>query len=135
MLGMREPDIYGPQTLNDLNQFCIESAEDINMQVSCFQSNHEGELIEKIQTADESFDAIIINAAAYSHTSIALYDALKLCPLPFIEVHLSNIYARDAFRHKSLISPLAKGVLCGFGQIGYSLALTAIKDILVSRED
>lgn len=135
MLGMREPDIYGHATLNDLNQNCEQAAESLDINVTCFQSNHEGELIDKIQSADEAYDAIIINAAAYTHTSIALYDALKLCPLPFIEVHLSNIYARDTFRHKSLISPLAKGVLCGFGQMGYSLALTAIKDILVSRED
>ena len=130
MLGTREPHVYGHQTLDDLDRYCIQQAEDMGIKCQCLQSNHEGELVEKIQKADQKFDGIIINAAAYTHTSIALHDALKLCSLPFIEVHLSNIYARDTFRHKSLIAPLAKGTLCGFGQMGYSLALQAIKEHL-----
>lgn len=135
MLGTREPEIYGAQTLDDLNRYCETSASDLGLLIECHQSNLEGELVEHIQQAREEFDGIIINAAGYTHTSIAIHDALKMCGLPIIEVHISNIYAREEFRHTSLISPLAKGVLCGFGIMGYSLALQAIKEMLDSRED
>ena len=135
MLGTREPEIYGAQTLDDLNRYCETSASDLGLLIECHQSNLEGELVEHIQQAREEFDGIIINAAGYTHSSVAIHDALKMCGLPIIEVHISNIYAREEFRHTSLISPLAKGVLCGFGIMGYSLALQAIKEMLDSRED
>ena len=135
MLGTREPEIYGAQTLDDLNRYCETSASDLGLLIECHQSNLEGELAEHIQQAREEFDGIIINAGGYTHSSVAIHDALKMCGLPIIEVHISNIYAREEFRHTSLISPLAKGVLCGFGIMGYSLALQAIKEMLDSRED
>lgn len=134
MLGTREPEIYGRESLSDIEDLCAKTAKSLKMQVECLQSNYEGELVTLIQKSIGQYDGIIINAAAYTHTSIAIYDALKLCGLPVIEVHLSNIYARDTFRHKSYISPLAKGVLCGFGVMGYSLALQAMKNELNAGE-
>jgi 3-dehydroquinate dehydratase-2 len=130
MLGQREPEIYGTTTLNDINSLCEKTAAGLDLSVDCRQSNHEGELVSWIQEARGQKQGIIINAAAYTHTSVALHDALKAADLPVIEVHLSNTFAREEFRHISYISPLAKGVLCGFGDFGYSLALQAMKQIL-----
>lgn len=134
MLGMREPDIYGRETLTDIEELCTNTAKTLKLEAECLQTNYEGEMVTLIQKAHDQYDGIIINAAAYTHTSIAIHDALKLCEIPVIEVHLSNIYARDTFRHKSYISPLAKGVLCGFGVMGYSLALQAMKNELNAGE-
>ena len=134
MLGMREPEIYGRDTLADIEDICAKTAKSLKIEVECLQSNYEGELVTLIQKAIGQYSGIIINAAAYTHTSIAIHDALKLCGLPVIEVHLSNIYARDTFRHQSYVSPLAKGVLCGFGVMGYSLALQAMKNELNAGE-
>lgn len=130
MLGVREPTIYGSTTLDELESACHERAEGLGLIVDFRQSNHEGELVSWIQQARGEHDAIIINAAAYTHTSVAILDALCLAELPVIEVHLSNIYKREAFRHHSYISPVATGVICGLGPQGYLLALDAVAQII-----
>ncbi|MFZ4762391.1 MAG: type II 3-dehydroquinate dehydratase [Alphaproteobacteria bacterium] len=129
LLGMREPEIYGSDTLADLEAYVREHAHHVGIDVDFRQSNHEGEIIGWLQSAASLHDAIIINAAAYSHTSIAIADALKACSLPIIEVHLSNIFSREPYRHHSYIAPLAKGVICGLGKNGYKLALIAIAQL------
>ena len=126
MLGMREPDIYGHHTLADIEAKCRLLAEERDMGIDWFQSNLEGDLIDKIQAVAGSADWIIINAAGLTHTSVALRDALALFPGGVIEVHLSNIHARESFRHTSLISAVAKGVIAGFGPASYYMAIDAI---------
>lgn len=130
MLGLREPAIYGTQTLDDIETLCQERAEDLGFSVDFRQSNLEGELVTWIQQARGEHDGIVINAAAYTHTSVAIHDALAAVALPVVEVHLSNIYKREPFRHHSFISPVAQGVICGFGAMGYVLALDAMAGIL-----
>ncbi len=134
MLGEREPDIYGAQTLADIEAACAGRAADLGLEIEFRQSNTEGELVGWIQQAKEGFDALIVNAGAYTHTSVALLDALKACALPVIEVHLSNIHRREEFRHHSFISKAADGVICGFGGHGYLLALEAAAKRLESLE-
>lgn len=129
LLGTREPEIYGHETLNDIQKSCEAKAKLLGMKVIFHQSNHEGELVDWIHEAREKAQGIVINAGAYSHTSIALQDALKAAGLPVIEVHLSNIFAREAFRHHTMIAPVAKGVICGFGSQGYLLALEAMASL------
>ena len=126
MLGMREPDIYGNHTLADIEAKCRLLAEKRHMAIDWFQSNLEGDLINKIQSIAGSADWIIINAAGLTHTSVALRDALSLFPGDVIEVHLSNIHARESFRHTSLISAVARGVIAGFGAASYYMAIDAI---------
>lgn len=126
MLGMREPGIYGHATLADIESKCHELASEHRMSIDWFQSNSESALIEKIQDCVNSADWIIINAAGYTHTSVALRDALSLFSGGVIEVHLSNIHTREAFRHTSLISGIAKGVIAGFGPASYYMAINAI---------
>ena len=126
MLGMREPDIYGHHTLADIKAKCRLLAEERDMGIDWFQSNLEGDLIDKIQAVAGSADWIIINAAGLTHTSVALRDALALFPGGVIEVHLSNIHARESFRHTSLVSTVAKGVIAGFGAASYYMAIDAI---------
>jgi 3-dehydroquinate dehydratase-2 len=126
MLGVREPAIYGAHTLDDLEAACQERAEVLGLSVDFRQSNSEGDLVGWIQQARADHDGIIINAGAYTHTSIAILDALTLAERPVIEVHLSNIYQRESFRHHSYISRVAKGVICGLGIQGYLLALDAM---------
>ncbi len=126
MLGIRETNLYGAQTLDDINQDLSHLAQQENVDVAFFQSNHEGEIIDRIQQAMGNIDAIIINAGAFTHYSIGLLDALKAVEIPFIEVHLTNIYAREEFRHKSLLSPSARGGIFGLGAYGYTLALQAV---------
>ena len=126
MLGMREPDIYGNHTLADIEAKCRLMAEERHVAIDWFQSNLEGDLIDKIQSVAGSADWIIINAAGLTHTSVALRDALSLIPGDVIEVHLSNIHARESFRHTSLISAVAKGVIAGFGAASYYMAIDAI---------
>lgn len=128
MLGIREPATYGSQTLADIEAMCVAEGKLLGLEVSCKQSNHEGELVTWIQQALGTVDAIIINPGAYSHTSIAIHDALRAVALPVIEVHLSNIHAREAFRHHSYVSPVATGVICGLGATGYKLALSALAE-------
>ena len=128
MLGVREPATYGSQTLADIEAMCVSEGKLLGLEVSCKQSNHEGELVTWIQQALGTFEAIIINPGAYSHTSIAIHDALRAVALPVVEVHLSNIHAREAFRHHSYVSSVATGVICGLGATGYKLALSALAE-------
>ncbi len=130
LLGVREPATYGRETLADIEEACLEHAASLSMSVDFRQSNHEGQLVDWIQEARGSADGIILNAGAYTHTSIALLDALKAAELPVIEVHLSNIHRREAFRHVSYVSAVAQGVICGFGGHGYVLALDAMARLL-----
>jgi 3-dehydroquinate dehydratase II len=130
MLGVREPSTYGKGTLAELEAFCAAEGKALGLEVTCRQSNREGELCEWIHAALGTAEGIVINAGAYSHTSIAIADALRAVALPTVEVHLSNIYAREPFRHHSHISAVALGVLCGFGPLGYSLALRALAEKL-----
>ena len=126
MLGLREPAIYGSQTLDDLETACQERAEALGLTVDFRQSNSEGDLVGWIQQARADHDGIIINAGAYSHTSIAILDALTLAERPVIEVHLSNIFRREPFRHHSYVSTVARAVICGLGVQGYLMALDAM---------
>lgn len=135
MLGVREPAIYGRETLGDIEDACRTMAEDLDLGIDFRQSNHEGELVSWIHEARDSADGIIINAGAYTHTSVAILDALTLAELPVIEVHLSNIYKRESFRHHSYISPVARGVLCGFGGQGYVLAMQAMARIIGQTDE
>ena len=124
LLGTREPDVYGAETLDDIVGKLIAYANDSGHELESFQSNAEHALVDKIQAArTNNTDFIIINPAAFTHTSVAIRDALAAIEVPFIEVHLSNVHAREAFRHKSFIAPAAKGVLFGFGLKGYELAI------------
>ncbi|MDO4880769.1 MAG: type II 3-dehydroquinate dehydratase [Capnocytophaga sp.] len=124
LLGTREPSIYGNNSFNDFFK-CLEK-DFQNCELSHFQSNIEGELVNKIHEVGFSYDGIILNAGAYSHTSIALHDAIKAITTPVIEVHISNTFAREAFRHQSFISPVAKGIIIGFGLKGYALAIESL---------
>jgi 3-dehydroquinate dehydratase-2 len=128
MLGIREPQTYGSQTLADVENMCVSEGQKLGLEVVCKQSNREGELCEWIQQALGQFEGIVINAGAYSHTSVAIHDAIKAVAIPTIEVHISNIYAREAFRHHSYISAAAAGVICGLGPAGYRLALIALAE-------
>lgn len=130
MLGTREPATYGSQTLADIEQMAVAEGKALDLEVECRQSNIEGELVTWIQQALGRFDAVIINPGAYSHTSIAIHDAFRAVALPVIEVHLSNIYTREPFRHHSYVSPVALGVICGLGATGYKLALRALAEKL-----
>lgn len=126
LLGGREPEIYGRTTLADINQTLLAQARAAGIELASFQSNHEGDLVDRVQAAaSEGFDFILINPGAYTHTSIALRDALAAVAIPFIELHLSNVHAREAFRKHSYLSDLAVGVICGFGAQSYELALAA----------
>lgn len=123
MLGVREPEIYGHQTLADIEKLCQETAQRLGFRIDFRQSNHEGELVTWIQQARGAFEAVVINAAAYTHTSVAIHDALKLLSVPVIEVHLSDPSTRESFRHHSYIAPLASAVFAGFGAQSYVKAL------------
>ncbi len=130
MLGKREPEIYGSKKLEDINAGLKDRGRELGLAVETFQSNHEGEIAGKIQQAMGRADGIIINPAAYTHTSIAIRDALLLLDVPIIEVHLSNIYKREPFRHKSMVSDIAAAQLAGFGDYGYIMALEALARML-----
>lgn len=125
LLGTRQPDVYGRVTLKDIENLCITHAKALGVSLAFEQSNHEGELIDFLHHSKGVHDAVILNAGAYTHTSIALMDAISSVELPVIELHLSNIHARESFRHKSYISPVALGLICGFGARGYTLAMDA----------
>lgn len=130
LLGTREPAIYGSLTLEDIKKRTEKSLSQYDLETSWFQSNHEGELVEKIQEAEsKGFDAIIINPAAYSHTSVAIYDALKTCNMPVIEVHLTNVHAREDFRQTLLTAKAASKILCGLGKDAYFMAI--LSDYLI----
>ena len=130
LLGDREKSKYGKDTLKEVENNCISHSKTIGIEIKFQQSNIEGEIVTIIQKAKETFDGIIINAAGYTHTSVAILDALLAVKLPTIEVHITNIYNREEFRKKSLISKAAKGIICGFGVKGYIMALDSMKEIL-----
>ena len=137
MLGSREKEHYGSSTLQDIEKSLKKLAEEKNFKIEFKQSNNEGELVSWIQETVGIYSGLVLNAGAYTHTSIAIFDALKILNIPIIEVHLSNIYSRETFRKTSLISEIAKGVICGFGPLSYELAIIAIiKNILeIERKD
>ncbi len=130
LLGKREPHIYGSITLEEINQFLIEEGEKLGFDVVCVQSNHEGVLIDNIQQAPGKYQGIIINAGAYTHTSVAIRDAIAAVKIPTVEVHLSNIYQRESFRHFSYIASVAIGQISGFGSNSYRFGLLALVDYL-----
>ncbi|GEN63111.1 type II 3-dehydroquinate dehydratase [Acetobacter oeni] len=134
MLGLRQPQVYGRATLDDVEQLCAQAAERLDIAIDFRQTNGEGELISWVQECHGRAQGIIINPAGYSHTSIALLDALLAVDLPVIEVHISNIHRREAFRHHSYVSRGALGVICGLGVQGYALALQAMTDIILSED-
>jgi 3-dehydroquinate dehydratase-2 len=126
LLGLREPQIYGSLTLDDINSLLSEEGKMLHSELFCFQSNHEGGLVDTIHQALGKYDGIIINAGAYTHTSVAIRDALTGVKIPTVEVHLSNIYQRESFRHHSYIAPIAIGQISGFGAESYRLGLLAL---------
>ena len=130
MLGKREPAIYGKTTLDEINKKLKNAGKNLEITVDTFQSNHEGEIVEKIQDAMGKYQGLIINPAAYTHTSIAIRDALLLLDIPIIEIHLSNIYKREPFRNKSMIADIATAQISGLGILGYSMALEAIATMI-----
>lgn len=130
LLGTREVNVYGTTTINDINDELQKTARSKGVELEIMQSNHEGEIVEAIGKAKPACSAILINPAAYTHTSVAIRDAISAVNLPAVEVHLSNIYAREDFRHTSLIAPVARGQISGFGKMSYILGLEALIDIL-----
>jgi 3-dehydroquinate dehydratase-2 len=134
MLGSREPTLYGAATIEDLEALCAETAQALDLAIDFRQTNHEGELITWVQECRDRARGIVINPAGYGHTSIALVDALLASELPVVEVHLTNIHAREDFRRHSMVSRVANGVICGLGIRGYGLALTALAEMLLDEE-
>jgi 3-dehydroquinate dehydratase-2 len=126
LLGQRQPEVYGKTTLSDIEAMCRDKCTSLGISLAFEQSNHEGALIDLIHAAKGLHSGIILNAGAYTHTSVALMDAIASVEVPLVEVHLSNIHAREAFRHKSFIAPVALGQICGFGALGYVLAIDAL---------
>ncbi|WP_331374053.1 type II 3-dehydroquinate dehydratase [Sinorhizobium chiapasense] len=128
-LGKREPGIYGGQTLSDIEAMCKSEGKVLGFDVDFRQSNHEGTLVDWLHEAGDKAAGVAINPGAYGHTSIAMHDAIRAITVPVVELHLSNIHAREEFRHKSMIAPAVKGVICGFGAQSYILALHALKNL------
>jgi 3-dehydroquinate dehydratase II len=128
LLGTREPGVYGNRTLDDINEALTSRAAELGVQVRCFQSNHEGALIDALHEARDWADGVVFNPGAYTHTSVALRDAISAIEIPVVEVHLSNVYAREQFRHKSLLAPVCMGKITGFGWRSYLLGLQALAD-------
>jgi 3-dehydroquinate dehydratase-2 len=126
LVGRREPDVYGATTLTAIEEECRTAARRLGLEVDFRQSNHEGELVDWIQEAADAADGIVLNAGAYTHTSIAVHDAIRAAAKPVVEVHLSNVFAREQFRHQSFVSAVSVGVICGFGVYSYILALDAL---------
>ncbi|MFT4782350.1 MAG: 3-dehydroquinate dehydratase-2 [Paracoccaceae bacterium] len=126
LLGTRQPEVYGRVTLPEIEADCVALGERLGVSVTCIQSNHEGALVDALHGARGVHRGVVLNAGAYTHTSVALMDAISSVELPVIELHLSNIHAREAFRHKSFIAPVAVGQICGFGPAGYALAIQAL---------
>ncbi|NQV98145.1 MAG: type II 3-dehydroquinate dehydratase [Rhodospirillales bacterium] len=134
MLGLRQPEIYGAETLKDVQANCLTRAQALGLETDFRQSNLEGELVTWIQESRTNHDAIIINAGAYTHTSVAIMDALLVSELPVVEVHISNIHQREEFRHQSYISKVAYGIVVGFGTLGYEMALESLAQKLKSTQ-
>ena len=135
LLGVCDPSIYGRDTLGDIEERCTARAAALGLEIDFRQTNHEGQLVDWIQEARESADGIVLNAGALTHTSVALLDALSAAELPVVEVHLSNIFRRENFRHHSYVSLAANGVICGLGAHGYELALEAIASLIEGESD
>jgi len=133
LLGTREPDVYGVETLASIEDSCRARADDLGLEVEFRQTNTEGQLVDWVQQARDTHDLLIVNAGAYTHTSVALLDALKAVSLPVIEVHLSNIHQREDFRHHSYVSKVAQGMICGFGGFGYEMALESAARMLTKK--
>ena len=130
LLGEREKDKYGTSSLDEIKKKCLSFSKENNINLSFFQSNVEGEIVNEIQNSRNNINCLIINAGGYTHTSVAIHDALKILKIPIIELHITNIYKREDFRHKSLISNVANGIICGLGEEGYTLALKASIDLI-----
>ncbi len=130
MLGVREPSIYGGKSLEEIGADCVEAGKSLGLDVDFRQTNHEGVLVDWIQEAATAAEGIVMNPGAYTHTSVAIHDAIRAAGRPVIEIHLSNIFAREAFRHHSYVSPVAAGVICGLGPRGYILALDALRQMI-----
>ena len=135
LLGAREPDVYGHETMAEIEAACAKRASALGLTVEFRQSNSEGELVDWIQEARNGYAGLIVNAGAYTHTSVALLDALLACDVPVIEVHLSNIFQREDFRHHSYVSKAARGLICGFGGFGYEMALEAAARLLETTRE
>ena len=133
LLGTREPEVYGSMSLDDINAKMIELGEELGAEVTCLQSNHEGALIDALHEARTSAEGVVLNPGGYTHTSVALRDAISAIQIPVIEVHLSNVYAREEFRHVSMISAVCKGKVIGFGGRSYELGLRGLVDLLKER--
>jgi 3-dehydroquinate dehydratase II len=134
-LGKREPGIYGAVTLADIETTCRQQADELGCVLEFRQTNHEGVLVDWLHEAGEKAEGVVINPGAYGHTSIALHDAIRAIGIPVVELHLSNIHAREAFRHRTMIAPVVKGVICGFGPAGYPLALQALVGIVNQQKN
>ena len=134
LLGRREPEVYGHHTLSDVNAALAETARGLDAEVECFQSNHEGELVDFIQQAGSRVDGFVVNAGAYTHTSIALRDALAAVARPYVEVHISNVFARERFRHRSYLAGNAVGVVSGFGVASYTMGLRGLIEHLRGKQ-
>lgn len=130
LIGVREKGVYGDETAESISRQIVENAKSLNYDCDIYQSNHEGDLIDRIHAARDVYSGVIINAGALTHYSYALRDAIASVRIPFVEVHMSNIYAREEFRHKSVISPVCAGQIAGFGKNSYFLALSALKDLM-----
>lgn len=135
LLGTRQPEVYGMTTLQDIENMCESHARALGVTIVFRQTNHEGELVDALHAARGTHDGVILNAGAYTHTSVALMDAISSTQLPVVELHLSNIHAREEFRHKSFIAPVAIGQICGFGAAGYPLAMDALISWLGTSHD
>ena len=133
LLGEREPETYGGESLADIEKRCAKAAKQAGLKLDFRQTNHEGELVSWIQEARHGAAGLAINAGAYTHTSVAVHDALRLLTIPIVEVHLSNIFAREEFRHHSYVSAVATGVICGFGGDSYVLALQALTSKIIDK--
>lgn len=134
MLGIREPEKYGTTTLKDLEKDLYAYSFELGIDIETYQSNHEGEIVEKIQSAYENFDGIVINPAAYTHTSVAIRDAIAAVDIPTVEIHMTNIQAREDFRQKSLIAPVCVAQICGFGTESYKLGLKGLVELLKNNK-
>ena len=134
LLGTREPEVYGSMTLNDINNKLVELGRELGAEIKCLQSNHEGALIDALHDARIWADGVVFNPGAYTHTSIALRDAISAIQIPVVEVHLSNVYAREEFRHVSMISAVCRGKVVGFGWRSYTLGLRALMEILSDKQ-
>ena len=134
LLGEREKEKYGSITLQKVEKMCFDHAKALNINLEFFQSNIEGEIVEKIQNSRNTRNGLIINAGGYTHTSVAIHDALKILNIPKVELHITNIYNREDFRHKSLISGVVNSIICGFGVNGYVMSISAIKNLIINED-